>query len=125
MSYNVHKILEAYVQIDYRYIQIDIFQKWSNRVLGISKRANPSKNENRNLSHIQYFYLLYVEESKSISSRKLIFLQIYKFCFIMLESIAILSCDPVYHFTHALQCIKFTLPGKNVRHFENNKKFLE
>ena len=42
----------------------------------------------------------------------------------MLESIAVLFCDPVYDFTHALKCIKFTLSGKNITHFENNKKLL-
>ena len=42
----------------------------------------------------------------------------------MLESIAALFCDPVYDFTHALKCIKFTLSVKNVKHFKNIKKIL-
>ena len=42
----------------------------------------------------------------------------------MPESTAVLFCDPVYDFTHALKYIKFTKSGENITHFENIKKFL-
>ena len=44
----------------------DIFQNWTNHVQDVSKHENPSKNGSRNLSQMQYFLLLYVEESKKV-----------------------------------------------------------
>ena len=50
--------------------QADISLKWSNRVQDIPKHVNPSKTGCRKFSRLQYFLLMYIEESEIEISRK-------------------------------------------------------
>ena len=54
----------------HRYRQADIVWKWSNHVQDISKHGNPSKTLSRKFSRIQYFLLMYIEESKNALLKK-------------------------------------------------------
>ena len=59
----------------------DIFYKWSNLVQDISKHENPLKTGCRKLSLIQYFLLMFIEESKNMQLTKCGECTLYTSCY--------------------------------------------